>query len=495
MATHPMLGKELGNYVVRSLLGEGGMGAVFAGEHRFLGTRCAIKVLHGSYSNNQTVTQRFFQEARASLEIDHPNIIKVFDMGQTADGQLYLVMELLEGRSLGQALAEGPMAEGTAARIAAAVADGLAAAHAKGIVHRDLKPDNIFLAGDVIKVLDFGIAKVMHSAASTKTGSLLGTPHYMAPEQAKGSKHVGNHTDIYALGAILFQMITRRPPFIGDDLHDLLAKQLFEPPPRPSEFAPVSTEMEAIIVQCLEKDPSLRPASMIELRDRLALRSGTVPETRAALAPTLLPTLATPPLGTPTPLPPTYTPTNTPNSTLAGAASEVITPSPEVIDLRRSSGRRPRAYLALAALLVAGALGVALTRRSSEPPPSPPPSVAAPPGAPSAAASAQRPRLPAERPAGAAPAATAQVVVRSDPSGATVTVAGMAKGTTPALLTLTLPQEIYVSLHGYRTAHEVVTAAGETDIKLVAEPHPRPAGGSRPTPARDKAPRFHEGLD
>ena len=280
MPSHPLIGKDLGNYTIKSLIGEGGMGVVFAGEHRFLGSKCAIKVLHGSYANNPVVTQRFFQEAKSSLEIDHPNIIKILDLGQSSDGALYLVMELLTGRSLGQAIAEEKFGEGAVARIGSLIAEGLAAAHAKGIVHRDLKPDNIFLTGDQVKVLDFGIAKVMQSSSSTKTGSLLGTPQYMAPEQAKGSKHVGPHTDVYALGAILFEMLTGRPPFEGEDLPELLAKQLFEPPPSPRAFVACSTEMESIILSCLEKDPTARPTSMLELRDQLKTRIGVTPSAR-----------------------------------------------------------------------------------------------------------------------------------------------------------------------------------------------------------------------
>src|SRR5256885_8555450 len=124
MPTHPLIGKDLGNYTIRSLIGEGGMGVVFAGEHRFLGTRCAIKVLHGSYANNPQVTARFFQEARTTLEIDHPNIVRVYDLGQSNDGSLYLVMELLEGRSLGQAISEGAFGEGAVAAIGSLVAGG-----------------------------------------------------------------------------------------------------------------------------------------------------------------------------------------------------------------------------------------------------------------------------------------------------------------------------------------------------------------------------------
>src|SRR5438105_12099208 len=161
MTAHPMAGRELGNYVIKSLLGEGGMGAVFAGEHRFLGSRVAIKVLHGTFASIPEVGQRFFQEAKSTLEISHPNVIKILDFGQSQTGELYLVMELLEGESLSARLKQRRFGEAECARLGVALCDGLHAAHAKGIVHRDLKPDNIFLtASGEPKILDFGIAKV-----------------------------------------------------------------------------------------------------------------------------------------------------------------------------------------------------------------------------------------------------------------------------------------------------------------------------------------------
>src|SRR5260370_13139382 len=210
MQGHPMSGKEIGNYRLLELIGEGGMGAVFAGEHRYLGSAVAIKILHGSYAGNPSVTQRFFQEAKSALEIGHPGIVKILDFGQAPDGSLYLVMELLKGQNLREAMAGGKFDEASTARIGAGTADAIAAAHAKSIIHRDLKPDNIFLVGDQIKVLDFGIAKVMSSSGATRTGALLGSPQYMAPEQAKGTKQVGAWSDIYSLGAILFEMLTGR---------------------------------------------------------------------------------------------------------------------------------------------------------------------------------------------------------------------------------------------------------------------------------------------
>jgi serine/threonine-protein kinase len=457
MTAHPLTDKEIGNYVIRALLGEGGMGAVFAGEHRFLGTRVAIKVLHGTYANNQAVTQRFFQEAKSSLEIGHPNIIKILDFGQTGDGQLYLVMELLEGASLAQTLARrGALGEGMAARIGMAIADGLVAAHHKGIVHRDLKPDNVFLtSGNEIKILDFGIAKVSKAVASTKTGSLLGTPQYMAPEQARGSQHVGPHTDIYALGAILFEMVTGRPPFSGEDLAELLTKHLFEEPLKPSLLTEVSPAMETLILQCLAKSPDERPATMIEVRSRLAALAGSADEP-----------LAAPPAGASVERAAAL-------STLGGATGER-----RALSLADKPRRVPRAALVagVLALLIGGT--VAVTRRG--------------PGAKAATAAVVAP--PAPLPSSAPPQppppppALAKVILRSEPPGATVTVDGKPAGTTPTLLSIALPQEVYLSLDSYQPAKEIVSAPGETVVKLVPEKKHEPVrpAAHRP-PAKPKA--------
>ncbi len=265
---HGLIGRELGNYVIQSVVGEGGMGTVFGGQHRFLGDPVAIKVLHGSYATHPVITRRFFREARATREIGHPGIVKILDFGQTDDGVLYIVMELLRGASLGKTVRVGRLPEGEVARIGALVADALAAAHDKGIVHRDLKPDNVFLVGDEVKVLDFGVAKVLSANESNITDSVLGTPRYMAPEQVRGAKDVLPSADIYSLGVMLFRMATGRLPFEGD-MTAVITQALFDRPPRPSTFAPIAPELEALILQCLEKDPARRPANMGEVRDRL----------------------------------------------------------------------------------------------------------------------------------------------------------------------------------------------------------------------------------
>jgi Protein kinase domain/Sulfatase-modifying factor enzyme 1 len=283
-----MLGRELGNYVIGALLGRGGMGVVYAGKHRFLGTPVAIKLLHKTSSGDANIAQRFFQEAKSALAIDHPNIIRVLDFGEAPDQSLYLVMELLDGLSLSQALAaNGRFDEKQAVRTIATVCDALAAAHANGVTHRDLKPDNIFVtrAGE-IKVLDFGIAKMADAGAATQTGTLMGTPAYMSPEQCRDAKAAGPPTDIYAVGIILFELLTGRIPFDGD-FTGLLVKHLFDAPPRPSSLAPMSPEIEALVLECLEKKPEARPQSMASLRDRLRALD-TLESTAATIPPTLV---------------------------------------------------------------------------------------------------------------------------------------------------------------------------------------------------------------
>jgi len=471
-----MIGRELGNYVVRSLLGEGGMGAVFACEHRFLGTRAAIKVLHGSYAGNPAVAQRFFQEAKSSLQIGHPNIIRTLDFGQSPAGELYLVMELLEGRSLARTLAEdGPYGEGACARIGADIAEGLAAAHAQGIVHRDLKPDNVIITNDgVVKILDFGIAKVASSSGGTKTGSLLGTPQYMAPEQAKGSKHVGPHTDVYALGAILFEMLTARPPFQGEDVTELLTKHLFEAPPAPSSLVALSTEMETLVLSCLSKKPEERPASMQEVRDRLRARIGATTQSGARpIAPTMLAASTAVRTGATT--------------TLGNSAAEAIdAPAP-----RRRTGLLVGVG---AAVLAVGVIAIAVRGSHRGPaeatPASAPPVAAAPP-----------PAATTPAPAPAAPAAPEKIALQIDsvPPGAEVYRAadGVLLGSTPltASMTPTDGKAVFLVKHaGYQEARVELPAdrdsESRTELVRVASrpsrPAARPPAATKPSPAPSK---------
>ncbi|KAB2899443.1 MAG: serine/threonine protein kinase, partial [Kofleriaceae bacterium] len=258
-----MIGTVVGAWKIEERLGEGGMGTVYAARHTTMGRRGAVKVLKAEMTRQPETVQRFFNEARAAAAIESPGIVDVFDMGQTADGTAYLVMELLEGESLAQRLRRTRgMAAETAARLARQIAGALAAAHERGIVHRDLKPDNIFLvpdaettAGERVKLLDFGIAKLHGELAAdapvTHTGALFGTPVYMSPEQCKGGVAVDHRADLYALGCILYQMLCGRVPFLAAGLGELLSMHMFEKPAPPRSLVPSVPDVLEGITLCL----------------------------------------------------------------------------------------------------------------------------------------------------------------------------------------------------------------------------------------------------
>jgi len=272
------VGASVGNYQVVQKIGQGAMGEVWLATHPVIGKRVALKVIHPELSTNEEMIARFFNEARAVTQIGHDNIVDVQDFGQTPDGDSFIVMELLEGQGLGDRMkAEGVFSVSRATHIGIQMADGLAAAHARGIIHRDLKPDNVILINrggdpDFVKILDFGLAKLSGPGAmshKTKTGSLLGTPHYMAPEQAEGKKY-DHRVDVYALGCILFQMLTGRVPFPGEGFGEVLVKHLREPPPLLTRLNPaVPPAVEKIILHALAKKPEFRFQSMEEFRTAL----------------------------------------------------------------------------------------------------------------------------------------------------------------------------------------------------------------------------------
>ncbi|MFT3708212.1 MAG: protein kinase [Archangium sp.] len=275
-------------YRVISKLAEGGMGEVYRAEHVELGKALAIKVMLPELSTDQEFVGRFKREAIASSRIGHPNIIDISDFGRTNDGRFYFVMEFVEGKTLIKYRKEGPFRFERVVHVGLQIGRALAAAHAVNIIHRDLKPENIMLVQrpgqpDFVKVLDFGIAKVLGSGASgafTAIGSVVGTPQYMAPEQASAGV-VDTRSDIYSMGLILHELVRGRPTFTGDSAVELMSRQLDTlPPALKSPWGNVPAPLERIIMQMLQKDPAQRPASMEAVVSALEAVQSTPTPTR-----------------------------------------------------------------------------------------------------------------------------------------------------------------------------------------------------------------------
>lgn len=273
-------GFQLGSWRVLRALGEGGMGRVYLAEHTVIGRRAAIKVLKRALSHNAMSVERFFDEARAVNSVHHDGIVDVTDLF-LVDGQPCIVMELLSGETLAARLAHGPLSIDVVVEIGIAVADALGAAHAAGIVHRDLKPDNIMLVSSSplrLKVLDFGVAKLgttLRERGLTAAGAIVGTPEFMAPEQLAGTA-VDHRADVYALGIVLFQMLTGTLPFAGRSFGDWVVQHMTVPAPDVRQrVAEVPRPLAALIASMLEKDRDARPASMAVVIDALRAAADT----------------------------------------------------------------------------------------------------------------------------------------------------------------------------------------------------------------------------
>jgi len=260
------IGEMVGSFKLVKLLGKGGMGAVFLGEHPEIGSRVAIKMLHPMLATRPELVKRFYDEARAVNLIGHDNIVSIFDLNQLSPNRYYIVMEALEGQTLASLLAEGPMAFEVAREILLQLCDALAAAHARSIVHRDLKPENVFLTrrganAHFVKLVDFGIAKLRDETGAsnqTATGVLVGTPEYMSPEQADNLP-VDARSDIYALGCMAYRMTAGRLPFQESSIGRLIAAHLDRAPPSPREFNPdIPPALEAALLRALAKRPDDR---------------------------------------------------------------------------------------------------------------------------------------------------------------------------------------------------------------------------------------------
>jgi len=266
-----------GKYRIDSFLSAGGMGSVYRALHVMLDKTVAVKVIRNELVTSDEVVARFQREARAASNLHHPNIVSVYDLGQTSDGTLYIAMEFIDGPSLKEVIRRnGPLTPWESIDILRQVASALSSAHQKQIVHRDLKSDNLMLQSEggrkIVKLVDFGIAKTFDETTQlTAAGYLLGTPHYMSPEQAAG-KPVDHRADLYSLGVILYEMITGEVPFGDGALTSVLVRLATEVPPAPSARRPdarVSPALDAVAMRCLEKDPDRRFQSADEFADAL----------------------------------------------------------------------------------------------------------------------------------------------------------------------------------------------------------------------------------
>jgi len=452
-----MLGQRIfGGYTITGLLGEGGMGAVYVAENEMLGKKLAVKVLHAQCSQNPHIVERFIAEARASTAIGHPNIVEVIDAAQLADGQHYIVLEYLEGQSLEEyARSHGPLATDVALAILVQAGAGLEAAHERGIVHRDVKPANVFVTSKpgqpmFVKVLDFGIAKLSPDLAGgihTASHMVMGTPGYMSHEQARGSAHVDQRTDVYALAVIAYQILTERLPYDATSIGDLVAVQMSTPPPDTRVLRPdLPAAWATTIAGAMSIHPGQRPQSVRQLILELVdgLPGGRAVAQRACplffqVAPASEETVrghvqagsgraAAPAVST----------------TLSHAVSEVE-PAPQ-----RVGSRRWRWLLGAAGLAAAGGVTLAFAVGGGG---SRPGAGAARVGVPvDAAVQSVQPRIP--------------VRIETVPAGASVRIGGLVYARTPVELQLTRDREVtmVVTLDGYQSVTRALTPdlPGET---------------------------------
>ena len=301
----PLIGTTFANrYVIHGRLGKGGMAVVYRATDTQMGRDVAVKVLRTDVAD-EVAAKRLIREAKGAGALNHPNIITIFDRG-IADDRVYIAMEILQGQELSALMEEvGAIPVERALKICEQVASALAVAHAEGIIHRDIKPENLFLlsrgGGDIVKMLDFSIAKLpkeMVTQQLTRAGSVFGTPHYMAPEQVEGKQAVPQ-TDLYALGAVLYELIAGEPPFDGNSVIDILLKHVKSPPPRLERAGlELPPGLGELVQELLAKKPAERPESAEAVRERLAdilrdvRRSRPAPNAAPAAAPTSAPPTA-----------------------------------------------------------------------------------------------------------------------------------------------------------------------------------------------------------
>jgi eukaryotic-like serine/threonine-protein kinase len=284
--------RQLGQYVLEDKLGEGGMGTVYRARHAMLRRDTAVKLLLPERTGIESLA-RFEREVRQTARLSHPNTVTIFDYGRTPDGMFYYAMELLDGANLDEIVAVGgPLPAERVVHVLSAVAGALAEAHDIGLIHRDIKPANIVLCRqggvpDVPKVVDFGLVKQLDSSGEahrTNANSILGTPHYMSPESIKTPDAIDGRSDLYALGAVGYYLLTGEHVFSGETVVEVCLKHLDAVPTPPSELlgAPVAPLLERVVLDCLAKDAAQRPQTALELLDRL--RDTGIPTWDARLA-------------------------------------------------------------------------------------------------------------------------------------------------------------------------------------------------------------------
>jgi serine/threonine-protein kinase len=475
-----LINTTVGNYRVTKLLGEGGMGAVYLGEHPVIGRKVAIKVLHNALARDQDIVARFFTEARAIHLIGHPNIVEILDFGQTPDGQPYFIMEFLAGEALSEIVARGPIPAAEVAVIADQMCRALAAAHTKGIVHRDLKPHNVQLiekdGAPFVKILDFGVAKILAApdgsqSVKTRTGSLMGTPLYMSPEQCKGAGLLDHRTDIYSLGVMIYEMLAGRPPFMAEGIGELFAKHMLEEAPELLEFAPQTPPaMAAAIMKSLNKELDDRFPSMEEFRKAILGEVAVAPsQGRTAVA-------KRPAAGARPNVATTMSP-QAQSTTLSSASSEIDDSADGFAPPKKKTGMIVGVGLGLAA---AAAIAVFVMGGKSGDAPK----------APVAAAPA-----PAVAPPPPAPPAKASVTVRLEvnPAGAHVVRKGDGKDLGVAPLELTLPHngpatEYVLRKDGYKDYAITADLSEDNTVHVALEKAEAPAPvATKPEPERKKA--------
>jgi serine/threonine-protein kinase len=497
----PLIGKVLsGRFEILAPIGMGGMGRVYKALQQPLDRVVALKVLNPRYdgSRDPGFEKRFFLEASMTARLHHPNTITVHDYGRTDDGIYFIAMEYLEGETLQKVLADvGRLPWARALFIAGQVARSLREAHRLGLVHRDLKPANVMLltegtSGDTVKVLDFGLVKSftpepgeqsdgrsgddLERTGLTQAGVLLGSPLYMAPEQARGE--ADPRTDIYALGVLLFQMMAGKPPFVSKESIDVIVKHLREKPPELVSLVPeVPVDVNALVMKCLEKRPEARFQSMDEVLDAMRAAtagqglSGAFADPRTASG--LVPRASTPGM-----------PLAAPQATPAATSDEAV--RSHEVEVQHAATDRPTSRLPLLVAVVTfvalgATLGGVLAFRSKAPVEPAPPAETRPAPAPA----------PTVTPPPPAPLPEVRFAVTSEPPGARVTRGGVEVGVTPFALTVPrdgdqpVQAEFHFSLAGYR--EQTVVAQGlhgevMVSTRLEKEPPPKqPTGGKRVT--------------